>query len=204
MVAADEGLAEAQYRIGYYYAGFAHFEKDNKKAFEFFKKAADQGYIEAEYTVAHLYEKGVGVSQDYKQASNYYARAALKYHLESQVCLSRLFREGKGIPNVLTQAIEQRGLTIKATAAELVRLGWAYQEGKREPLTFKDYMTAKSFYELAISAGKSDPEAAGQAHYLLGKLYESEKIPSKVKDKHLEHYKKAQDLGFKTPTKEKS
>jgi hypothetical protein len=66
--AAENGDADAQYRLGQIYASGEGVPEDDTKAFKWFKKAAEQGYAIAQNNLGNAYRHGRGVSYDYKEA----------------------------------------------------------------------------------------------------------------------------------------
>jgi uncharacterized protein len=66
--AAEQGLAKAQFNLGYCYARGLGDNQDYAKALEWYLKAAEQGYAGAQYNLGDCYAKGLGVNQDYAQA----------------------------------------------------------------------------------------------------------------------------------------
>ncbi len=66
--AADQGLAQAQCKLGEcYYSGWG-VEKDEAEAVNWYRKAADQGLAEAQYKLGRCYYSGRGVEEDMKEA----------------------------------------------------------------------------------------------------------------------------------------
>lgn len=76
--AADEGNADAQYRLGEMYEnGQGSLVKDDAQAVSWFWKAADQGQANAEYWLGVMYENGRGgLTKDHAQAVSWFTKAA--------------------------------------------------------------------------------------------------------------------------------
>jgi TPR repeat protein len=75
-MAAQQGLAEAQYNLGVaYYAG-AGLAQSHAEAAAWFSKAAEQGYPLAQYYLGDMYAKGLGVPLDDQQAYFWLSLAA--------------------------------------------------------------------------------------------------------------------------------
>lgn len=71
-IAADNGHAEAQWRVGdFYLRGYHVIEVNEKKAFEYFQKAAQQGLEDGCLSLGICYRDGVGTSIDLKKALYY-------------------------------------------------------------------------------------------------------------------------------------
>ena len=62
--AADQGLAKAQYNLGFRYYKEQGVPKNYAKAMKWFKKAADQGYASAQHDLGEMYDYGFGVQQN--------------------------------------------------------------------------------------------------------------------------------------------
>lgn len=62
LLAAKNGISEAQYRLGdiyYYNSDFLFVNKSLEEAFKYYKIAADNGYAPAQYKIALIYENGM-------------------------------------------------------------------------------------------------------------------------------------------------
>ena len=68
--ASDEfKVRDAIYEVGFNYLnGNNGFNKDIKKAIEYFKKAVDLKYSEAYFSLANCYKNGIGVEKDINKA----------------------------------------------------------------------------------------------------------------------------------------
>ena len=65
---ADQGLAGAQFNLGFMYANGRGVPQDYEQALFWYRKAADQGYAYAQDEVGSMYAKGQGVPQNDEQA----------------------------------------------------------------------------------------------------------------------------------------
>lgn len=106
--AAIEGNAEAQFNLGSQYDSNLHkgYVKDDKKAFEWYKKAADQGHIMAMVNVAACLARGQGVERDMAKAMKYRISAAEKGAAVAQYCLGKEYESGEFIRQDLLKAAE--------------------------------------------------------------------------------------------------
>lgn len=114
--AAEQGNADAQYKLGYCYAnggyevplesqdslGYSYekgmgVDQDWEKAVEWLRKAAEQGHIEAQYKLADCYFCGRGVAMDDAEAVKWLRKAAEQGHLEAQYNLGECYYEGDGV-----------------------------------------------------------------------------------------------------------
>jgi TPR repeat protein len=104
-VAADEGDASAQSRLGYHYANGLEVDRDYGQAILWYGKAAEQGDASAQSGLGYLYANGLGVNQDFAQAALWYGKAAEKGSEFSQLQLAYQYQFGKGISQDRVQAI---------------------------------------------------------------------------------------------------
>lgn len=65
---ADQGDADAQWRLGVLYHDGEGVPKDDRQAVQWFQRAAEQGYVRAQSTLGAYYWAGRGVPQDYAKA----------------------------------------------------------------------------------------------------------------------------------------
>lgn len=84
--------------------------RNDKKAFEFYKKAEDMKYRAAYYNLADAYYFGLGVEQDYKMAAEYYKKCANEKDEngegdhDAEAAYGRMLRLGLGVVKDLEQA----------------------------------------------------------------------------------------------------
>ena len=75
---AEQGDAEAQFKLGVLYANGEGVPKDDVEAVKCFHKAAEQGYAAAQSNLGALYILGRGVPKDYAKAYMWLNLAAAK------------------------------------------------------------------------------------------------------------------------------
>ncbi len=63
-VLAEQGLADAQYRLAHMYKSGQGVPQDYAEAVRWYRKAADQGLAKAQNNLADMYYNGQGVPQD--------------------------------------------------------------------------------------------------------------------------------------------
>lgn len=112
--AADQGDADAQYRLGEMYYEWSAFAsmyrngeglpKDNAEALKWFSKAAEQGHKHAQYQLGDMYYFGQAVTKDYKEAMHWYHKAAEQGHAYAQCRLGEMYRDGQGVPKDCKEA----------------------------------------------------------------------------------------------------
>ena len=74
--AAEQGDAEAQYRLGLMYDKGQGISRDLKEAFRWYSLAAEKGHAEAEYSLGLMFYFGQGVEQNYQEAIKWFRLAA--------------------------------------------------------------------------------------------------------------------------------
>lgn len=92
--AADKGLAEAQYLLGYAYYVGEGVERNYTTAVMWYKRAAVQGFIKAEYNLAYCYMNGHGVPVDYTKAQAYLISSGINGVKIAQEVLYEYYENG--------------------------------------------------------------------------------------------------------------
>ena len=67
--AAEQGKADAQFKLGVMYANGKCVLQDYKKAIYWIQKAADQGNADAQYNLGNMYIFGQGVPKNHSKAA---------------------------------------------------------------------------------------------------------------------------------------
>jgi TPR repeat protein len=70
--AAEQGDANAQFRLGAMYANGQGVGQDFAQAAQWWRRAAEQGQATAQFGLGTLYDSGTGVAQDHAQAIQWY------------------------------------------------------------------------------------------------------------------------------------
>ncbi|KAF9932792.1 hypothetical protein FBU30_007299 [Linnemannia zychae] len=95
--AADQGYANAQFKIGYMYHRGHGVQQDYSTAMTWYQKAADQGDADAQLNIGILYHMGHGVQQDYSIAMTWNQKAAdqedtdARSHFQFMIETSRVY-----------------------------------------------------------------------------------------------------------------
>ena len=117
---AEQGDADAQYRLGTMYKEGKSMPQDSNMACQWYAEAAAQGHeaglsvlkqlaeqgdAAAQYRLGDMYKKGKGVPRDDDRARQWYTKAAVTLkkaaeqgHAEAQFCLGEMYKEGKSMP----------------------------------------------------------------------------------------------------------
>lgn len=74
--AAEQGFADAQYKLGVMYKYGWGVEQSYEKAAEWYLKAAKQGLAGAQYNLVRMYKNGLGVEQSAEKALEWLQKAA--------------------------------------------------------------------------------------------------------------------------------
>ncbi|MDY0351880.1 MAG: tetratricopeptide repeat protein [Desulfobulbaceae bacterium] len=73
---AEQGEAEAQFKLGALYKNGEGVEQNYDKALEWYTKSAEQGYADAQVILGAMYYTGQGVEQDKSKAFEWWSKAA--------------------------------------------------------------------------------------------------------------------------------
>lgn len=146
--AADQGLADAQELLGYFYTDPLFGEPDYVEAERLFR-LADTGL--SNQSLAELYEDGREVPRDYSVALDFYIKAAGKDNKSVYGKIGDYYAEGKGVDQDLAKALEW----YERAAADnigigLRRLAVAYLNGASVE---KDVKLAKELAGRAVDLG---------------------------------------------------
>ncbi len=109
---AEQGIAYAQYWLGYMYQSGLSVAEDYVKALKWYTKAAEQGQVDAQYTLGYMYDGGLGVPQVYEKALKWHLRAAEQGHPQSLYSLGGLYKNGLGVPQDYVQAHKWYNLAV--------------------------------------------------------------------------------------------
>src|ERR1043165_6239996 len=81
---AEQGLAEAQVRLGFMYGQGQGVPQDYQEAAKWTRRAAEQGLADAQFDLGVMYGQGQGVPQDHQEAAKWYRKAAEQGHERAQ------------------------------------------------------------------------------------------------------------------------
>ena len=167
----DQRKASDQITIGERYLSGSGFEKNEKLAFEWFKKAASQNNSEGLYRLAKCYQKGIGVNADKAQAAIYLEKAADLNNIEAIQLLSDMYAMGDGVEKNMSKALylkEKLAFDGNVNAQDYVLSNQSIEYTKvdipadkvlsyaRDNYLNRNYKWAMFCYERAISLGNKD------------------------------------------------
>ncbi len=96
-LAAEQGLADAQYDLGLMYVDGKGVVEDDMQGAHWLHKAADQGHANAQYRLGRMYEEGEGVTKDRDEAVRWYRLAGEQGIALAQHRLGKLYASPGGI-----------------------------------------------------------------------------------------------------------
>lgn len=144
---AEEGNADAQYKLGGRYLFGSGLAQDYVKAREWLEKSAAQNNSDAQWLLGGIYYDPIGVEQDYVKAREWFEKSAAQNNPKAQYFLGAIYEEGLGVKKDYVKA---RELYEKSAAQNdsysLFKLGFYYHHGLG---VTQDYVKAREWYEKA-------------------------------------------------------
>jgi len=111
--AAEQGDAESQCRIGYFYYIGVVYDRDFSSAREWFARSADQGFHWGQFFLGEIYRNGYGIKSSNRTACKWYRAAANQGNNYARMNLGRMYLEGMGVkkdPETAERWFELAGL----------------------------------------------------------------------------------------------
>ena len=118
---ADQGNAEAQYRLGTLYAEGKGVEQNDATAMTWFMRAAEQGNALAQYNAGASYAGGLGIAKSDVDAAKWFRRAADQGMPYAQINLGLMYASGHGVAQDYTEAMKWLQLALFSLPAGGVR-----------------------------------------------------------------------------------
>jgi tetratricopeptide (TPR) repeat protein len=117
--AANEGDAEAQYKLSMCYEKGKEVKKNSEEALKWLQLAANGGHVTAQLKMGGCCYDGKGVKQDYAEAIKWFQKAAEQGNADALVRLARCYYNGVGVKRDLDQAtsLAKKALLIKPNDA---------------------------------------------------------------------------------------
>ncbi len=151
--AAEQGHAEAQYRIADMYAEGVGVGFSIKLAQDWFRLAAEQGHAAAQYKMGILCMENEGRQRDMAQALEWFRRAAGQGYAAAQCDLGVMYAEGMGVPQDDARALEWfRKAAEQGSAEAQYNLGVMYAGGEGVP---RDMAQALEWFRKAAGQGNA-------------------------------------------------
>jgi len=168
---ADQGNANAQYKLGIIYEQDSSNYNKSKQAIDLYKKSANQGNADAQYKIGELYEKGNAIhkiAQDYFKAVEWYTKAANQGNANAQYSLGNLYEQSHGVPQDYNKAIEWY---TKAANQDLIiaqcKLGELYEKINNESNQPDYFEVVKWYTKIANQKKKLDETSI----YMIPNMY---------------------------------
>lgn len=112
-LAADKGLAPAQYRLANLYEKGTGLPRDMSLAKRYYEMSAMAGNASAMHNLAVIYASGADGNQDYAKAAEWFEKAADHGVSDSQFNLAILYARGEGVPQNLVASYKWFGVAAK-------------------------------------------------------------------------------------------
>jgi TPR repeat protein len=103
--AAEQGDAQAQYKLGDLYESGYGVPKNLAAALEWYTKAANHGNSLAQDRLGHIYDEGIGVPRNSTAAIEWYKKAAEQGEDLDQYKLGQIYSDGREVPKDIAEAI---------------------------------------------------------------------------------------------------
>lgn len=162
-------------------------EKNEKKAFELYRRSARLGYDRGMYNLAYCYMRGFGTNEDHWQAAHYFEKAAQKGHVEAMYNIGVMYLNGDGVNKDCKRAAEWFYKAAQNNNIESIfYLGYCYMNG----LGVKKY-PAMAVHYFRKAADGGDPEAM----FNLGYCYYNGNGVAEDRAQARELWKKAAEAG---------
>lgn len=151
--AAEQGLARAQYNLGWMYKEGRGVAQNDVEAVKWYHKAAEQGHAGAQNNLGWMYKEGRGVAQNDIEAVKWYRKAAEQDHAAAQNNLSWLYKDGRGVEQNYGEALKWLHKSAEqGFAVAQFNLGCMYEEGLG---VTQDYTEAVKWYRKAAEQGNA-------------------------------------------------
>jgi TPR repeat protein/serine/threonine protein kinase len=171
--------------LGVCYSEGIEIEKDEKKAFSYYKLSAERySFSIAQAYLGYCYYVGKGTTQNYKESFKWYQKAATAGHAGAQSNLGLCYENGHGLPGNQGQSYYDAVRWYKAAAEQgyaiaSYNLAYCYERGVGLPN--KDYEKAFYYYLASSRQGYSKGE------YRIGQLFEDYHLD--INEKEIEEMK---------------
>ena len=92
-MAADQGIAQAQYILGVMYENGQGVAQDYSAAMKWYRMAADQGHAQAQCNLGVMYYEGQGVPQNTSQALRWLHKAQAQGDERAKQAIEQIMQE---------------------------------------------------------------------------------------------------------------
>lgn len=169
---AEQGIAEAQLRLGLCYAQGKGTETNLLEAARWLHKAAEQNNADAQYCLGLCYYRGNGVEKDIGEAVKLYRKAAIQGHALAQHELGICYVAGLGVEKDLVEGAKWvRKAAEKGLAKSEYLMGVCFAIGRGVE---KDTKEAVKWYRKAAEQGLAEAQHDLGTCYLNGEGVEED------------------------------
>lgn len=164
--AAEQGDAEAQWRLGESYESGYGVKKDFAKAVEWYKRSADQDNAAGKLFLGRCYMNGQGVEKDLSKAVNLFKQSAKQGHAVGQWVLGLCFYCGEGVEKDYVKAAKlYKRSAEQGSGVGQWRLATCYLLGKGVE---QDYAKATEWLIKSAYRGNAEGQWRLAQNYFLG------------------------------------
>lgn len=168
MQKAEQGMSEAQVKLGIRYQAGIGVDKDLNKAVELFKAADQQGNVKAKYNLALMYLLGKGVTKDEDKGLELLTAAAKRGYDKACYVLGRMYLSGTKVEIDEAKATEFiQKAADKGNKDALYILGDMYSKGIGVE---QDFLMANSCFHFAHKQGHKQAKLRAIELQLEGKV----------------------------------
>jgi TPR repeat protein len=154
--ASDQGLIDADFKLGCSYCFGLGITQDQEKAFQLFKKAADAGHKQSCYHAAVHYHLGEGTQKDPSEAIKYFQRSAENYYPIGMREFGKIIIDDKPVlTNYVVAEDLFQGAAEKGDNTSYFFLGLMSRQGLGRP---RDLQKAEEYLQKAADLGVSIAE----------------------------------------------
>tara|TARA_R110000787_G_scaffold44020_1_gene107788 strand:+ start:4825 stop:5658 length:834 start_codon:yes stop_codon:yes gene_type:complete len=157
--AAEQGDAEAQYKMGYISYTGAGVEQNYSEALRWYRLAADQGHVTATNNLGVMYRNGEGVPQNNTEAVKWYRLAAEQGHKNAKNNLGDMYANSESDTQNNAKAVKRyRGVasddkTCQNYGFKPGQEGYSYCRMQID-MAKKEAQTAEARYQRELAAYK--------------------------------------------------
>lgn len=151
---AERGDSNCQYAMGAFYATGEKVPKDDKKAFEWYKRSAEQNNPAGQLLVGTCYVQGQGIGRDIAEGLRWINKSADQGFPKAQMMLGLAYLDGVGMSKDISKAIFFLQKASDQNDYEaMVKLGLIYYLGD---LVAQDQNKARALWKRAAAGGDKE------------------------------------------------
>jgi Sel1 repeat-containing protein len=133
--------------------------RDDRRAYELFRRAAARGHLEAELQTGRALEKGTGVNRSLSEAALWYEQAAKAGYPPAQNAYGVFLKKGQGVARDERKALEYLRKAAQGGSADAhFHVGELFEEGRGGLKRSRD--SALVWYRKGASLGSEEAKAA--------------------------------------------